>query len=550
MAKGTASSAANGAGKTTAGKTTRKSAGTTLKPVKKPASMSLKPVIKKAADPAQKPAQTQDQKQAPTLTPAQSPPGQPSAEQIAVWKSIPQDKKTALREREAARVFALAVEHHQKREFTDAVQNYGKSLLLNPKEADTYNNMGVALRSLGKLEAAVACYRRSIVLRPNNAGAYSNLGNALRDLGRLQLAVAAHQQALKLAPEGQESYYNMGLALRDLGQNDQALAAFERTLSFNENHADCRWDRALTLLLKGNFIDGFTEYDWRWKLERSPPRGYAEPEWDGSELKGKTLLVHQEQGFGDMIQFARYIPMIKEKGGTIVLETQPELSRLFSTLPGVDKVVNLGSPLPKFDFFIPMMSLAKIFKTTAGSVPAKIPYLTPPDLHAVQLPASMERQAQVGIVWAGKPTHKNDKNRSCQFTDFIELLGTPGVIVYSLQKGPRERDITDNNCEALVLNLGGQLGDFADTAAAIQQLDLIITVDTSVAHLAGALGKPVWVLIPYAPDWRWMTGTDTSPWYPNMRLFRQKRYGEWDAVFSEVRRALGKELDNGALPTK
>ena len=469
-------------------------------------------------------------------------PGIPTPEQVAVWQALPADQKTALREREASRIFGLAVEHHQKGELTEAVKNYGKSLLLNPKVADTYNNMGVALRALGKLEAAVACYRRGIVLRPNNTGVYSNMGNALRELGRLQLAVAAHQQAIKLAPESPEAYYNLGLVLRDLGQINQALAAFERTLGYNPDHADCRWDRALTLLLRGDFLPGFEQYDWRWKLERSPPRGYSEPEWDGSDLKGKTLLIHQEQGFGDMIQFARYIPMVKAKGGTVVVEVQPELSRLFSTLPGVDKVINRGSPLPKFDFFVPMMSLAKVFATTKETVPVDIPYLTAPDKLGVQLPASLERQRNIGIVWAGKPTHQNDKNRSCQFSHFIELLGMPGVTVYSLQKGPREADIVDAGCEALVLNLGSRLNDFADTAAVIQQLDMVITIDTSVAHLAGALGKPVWVVLPFAPDWRWMTDIDTSPWYPSMRLFRQKKQGDWDAVFVEVRKALREEL--------
>jgi len=513
MAKGTSKSATRGK--------PRRSAGTTLKPARKEVSATLKPASESTPSSAS---------------------GRPTPEQIAAWKSLPKDQKTALREREAARVFGLAVEHHQKGNLAEAVDSYGKSLLLNPKVADAYNNMGVALRALGKLEAAVACYRRCLVLRPNNAGAHSNLGNALRELGRLQLAVAAHQQAIKLSPESHDSYYNLGLALRDLGQINQALAAFERTLGHNPGHADCRWDRALTLLLRGDFLPGFEQYDWRWKLDRSPPRGFAEPEWDGSDLGGKTLLIHQEQGFGDMIQFARYIPMVKAKGATVVLEVQPELSRLFSTLPGIDKVINRGSPLPKFDFFVPMMSLAKIFATTKDTVPADIPYLTPPDMHAVQLPASMERQRQVGIVWAGKPTHQNDKNRSCRFTDFIELLGVPGVTVYSLQKGPREDDISDNGCDALVLNLGNRLNDFADTAAVIQQLDIVITVDTSVAHLAGALGKPVWVLIPFAPDWRWMTDSDTSPWYPTMRLFRQKIHGDWDSVFVSVRRALREEL--------
>jgi len=468
--------------------------------------------------------------------------GSPTAKQLAAWKALPVQQKTALREREAQRLLANAVEFHQKGDLTAAVDSYGKSLLLNSKNPDVYNNMGVALRVLGKLEAAVACYRRCLVLRPNNAGVYSNMGNALRELGRLQLSVASHQQAIKLAPESAEAYYNLGLALRDLGQVDQALAAFERTLGYNANHADCRWDRALTLLLKGDFLRGFDEYDWRWKLDRSPPRGFTQPIWDGSELKGKTVLIHQEQGFGDMIQFARYIPMIKEKGGIVVVEVQPELSRLFSTIPGVDKVINRGSPLPKFDFYIPMLTLAKVFATTIETIPSTLPYLKAPDMHAVQLPASMDNQRQIGIVWAGKPTHKNDKNRSCDFTHFIELLGIPGTSVYSLQKGDRQADIAKHGCEALVQSLGDRLGDFADTAAIISQLDMVITVDTSVAHLAGALGKPAWVVIPFAPDWRWMMNSTETPWYPSMRLFRQKKPGDWQTVFAELRGALRIEL--------
>jgi len=488
-------------------------------------------------------------------TPQPAPATAPTPDQLALWKALPDPQKLALRDREAARIFNLAVDQHRKGELADAVRNYGSSLLLNPKNPDAYNNMGVALRVLGKLEAAIACYRRCLVLRPDNAGVYSNMGNALRELGRLNLAVAAHQHALKLAPKSPEAYYNLGLALRDLGQITQALAAFERTLSYNPEHADCRWDRALTLLLKGEFLPGFQQYDWRWQLGRSPPRGLIGPEWDGSELKGKTLLIHQEQGFGDMIQFARYIPLAKARGGTIVVEVQPELSRLFATLPGIDKIINRGSPLPKYDYFVPMMSLAKVFATTIDTVPAETPYLAPPDMHAVQLPASLDQQFQIGIVWAGKSSHQNDKNRSCGFERFIELLGVPGVTVHSLQKGPRESDIVAAGCGALVNGLGSRLGDFADTACVIQQLDLVITVDTAVAHLAGALGKPVWVLLPFAPDWRWMTDRDSSPWYPDMRLFRQQKPGDWDKVFSNLRHALLEQLghrtdDTGASATR
>lgn len=476
--------------------------------------------------------------------PAPQPPvaSGPTEQQLAAWQSLPQEQKLALREREAARIFNLAIEHHQKGELDLAIESYGKSLLLNPKVPDVYNNMGVALRSAGKLDAAVACYRRCLVLRPNHPGVYSNMGNAYRDLGRLQLSVASHQQAVKLDSQNSEAYYNLGLALRDLGHAAQSLAAFETALRLNPDHPECRWDRSLTLLGMGDLQRGFEEYEWRWKLDRSPPRVLDKPVWDGSPLKGKTLLIQQEQGIGDMIQFARYIPMVKERVSTVVVEAQPELARLMSTVPGADKVINRGSALPKFDFYVPMMTLARLFETTSATIPTGIPYLNPPEGQSVQLPASLDNQRQIGIAWAGRPTHQNDKNRSCSFKQFIELLGIPGVTIYSLQKGGREADIKENGCEALVTDMASRLNDFADTAALINQLDLIITVDTSVAHLAGALGKPVWVVIPFAADWRWGLESEETPWYPSMRLFRQRQPGNWDQVFRDVRKALRTEL--------
>lgn len=469
-------------------------------------------------------------------------PTHPTPKQVAAWQALPTEQKLALREREAARIFNLGIEHHRKGEMGEAIDAYGKSLILNPKVPDVYNNMGAALRATGKLEAAVACYRRCLVLRPNHPGIYSNIGNAYRELGRLQLSIASHQQAVKRDPRNPETYYNLGLALRDLGQMSQALAAFETALRLKPDHPDCRWDRSLTLLTMGDFKRGFEEYEWRWKLERSPPRTLDKPLWDGSALKGKTLLIQQEQGNGDMMQFARYIPLVKERVGTVVIETQPELSRLMSTLPGADKVINRGSALPKFDAYIPMMSLARIYETTQETIPKSVPYLSPPEGLSAQLPASMDNQHQIGIAWAGRPTHKNDKNRSCDFKNFIELLGIPGVNVFSLQKGGREADIRENGCASLVVDMSTRLNDFADTAALIEQLDLVITVDTAVAHLAGALGKPVWVVLPFVGDWRWMQKTTESPWYPTMRLFRQSQPGNWAEVFNEVRRALHDDL--------
>ncbi len=489
-----------------------------------------------------KPAKKAEQP-APTSEPEDMPVG-PTPEQVAAWRALSQEERRALREREAARIFSEAAGAHQGGDLDAAIDGYNRSLFLNATIPDVYNNLGVALRSQGKLEASVACYRRSLVLRPGSASVYSNMGNALREMGRLQTSVAAHQQAIKLAPANPEAYYNLGLTLRDLGQVDQALACFGKTISLRADHVDCHWDRALTLLTKGDYGPGFTEYEWRWRLDRSPPRGYSQPEWVGEALKGKTLLVHQEQGFGDMLQFARYLPMLKERtgGATIVLEVQPELARLFSGIQGVDKVIDRGASLPKFDAYVPMMSLARIFGTTLETIPSDGAYLKAPEMETLKLPPSLDKQFRVGIAWAGRPTHKNDANRSCDFTQFVELLGIPGITVYSLQKGPREADIKTFGCEGLIMNLAPRLRDFADTAAVLEQLDLVITVDTAVGHLAGALGKPTWVAVPFAPDWRWQLDADTTPWYPKHRLFRQAEPGGWNGVFSGIRKALREEL--------
>ncbi len=466
-------------------------------------------------------------------------------DKLEIWRSLPEEQKAALRERESVRLFRRAAELHREGDLKAAVEAYGKSLLLSPAQPDVYNNMGVALRALGKLEAAVACYRRALVLKPNNSGVYSNMGNALRELGRLEVAQASHQQAVRLAPRSTEAYYNLGLVLRDLGQTEAALSCLDKALSLDENHVDCQWDRALTLLEMGRLKEGFAAYESRWNLDRSPPRDFDKPRWDGAELGGKTVLVHHEQGFGDMIQFARYLKMIKARGGNVVVELQPELARLIGGVEGVDKVINRGQPLPPFDFYAPMMSLPAIFGTDAETIPADVPYIDATDPGAVQLPPAMERIKRVGIVWAGRPTHRNDKNRSAGFKHFIEILGLPGVSVFSLQKGPASGDIAEYGCEALVTDLGGRLRDFSDSAAVVKQLDLVITVDTALAHLAGAMNVPVWVAVPFSPDWRWMRGTDTSPWYPSMRLFRQKRPAGWDGVFSDIRRALRDEIAEG-----
>lgn len=446
--------------------------------------------------------------------------------------------KVGLREREAVRVFAVASDFHRRGRLDEAIRGYARALSLNPRLADAYNNIGVALRTQGKLEAAIACYQRSLVLRPNTSSTYSNLGNALRELGRLEAAAASMQQAIRLAPDGPEPLYNLGLVLRDMGQDEKALTCFETVLKMRPDHVECHWDRALLLLLRGDFPRGFEEYEWRWKLKRSPPRGFRQPVWDGRPFQGKTVLLHQEQGFGDMIQFARYIPIVKKLGGRVMVECQGEIARLVATVEGIDQVIVRGSPLPPFDMYAPMLSLPRILKTTKEAIPAAVPYVKPPELSTIPLPVGGQQQLRIGISWAGRPTHRNDRNRSCGIEHFVELMGMPGTVFFSLQKGDRAQDLRDKASEALVMDVGRRLEDFADTASVVQQLDLVITVDTALAHLAGALGKPAWVAIPFVGDWRWMREGETTPWYPSMRLFRQKTRGDWNSTFNEMRRAL------------
>ncbi len=448
-----------------------------------------------------------------------------------------EDLPASLREKEASRIFAFAIERHREGNLEEAVRGYGRTLALNPGLADAYNNLGVALRAQGKFAAAVAAYRRSLVQRPDNPGALSNMGNALRGAGRLHEAREVHRKAVELAPDSVEALYNFGLVFRDLGEENEALSYFERVVEMNPDYIDGRWDRALMYLRLGDFEKGFEEYEWRWRLERSPPREFPVPRWDGSDIEGRTILVHQEQGFGDMINFVRYVPLLKARGAQVVVECQAELARLFAMIPDVDCVTVAGTPIPDVDVHIPMLSLMQIFGTTLETIPADVPYLTAPEVHSLHLPAPLGH-LKVGIAWAGKPTHTNDRNRSINLQHFVDLTGIGGITFYSLQKGPTAAHLRDQACEALIVDLAGRIQDFADTASVIAQLDLVITADTAVAHLAGAMGCPVWVALPFVGDWRWLSNRDDNPWYPTLRLFRQGVPGDWEGVFNRLRNAL------------
>ena len=444
--------------------------------------------------------------------------------------------RVALRDREAARVFALATDLHRRGEHDQAVLAYSRALALDGSNPDIYNNLGVCLRAQGKLAAASACYRRALVLKPNDAGILSNLGNAHRDMLDLRSAIACLSKAVRNAPQSPEAVYNLGLALRDAGDNPKAITCFESALAMRKDYAACHVDYGASLMLKGNLAKGYEEYEWRDKLTAA--RKPEQPRWDGSDLNGKTILIQQEGGMGDVIQFLRYLPAVKDKNANIIVECHGALARLIATAKGVDKVVIADSPLPRFDVYAPIMSLPHILGTPDELRSSAIPYLTPPELHSIQLPPANGRQTRVGFCWAPGRPRAGAPDRSCPVSKIIELLAIPGIVAFSLQMGAHAEDLKAESCDALMPDVGSRLTDLADLAAAIEQLDLVICVDSAVAHVAGALGKPVWLMVPFAPGWQWHTEGDISAWYPSMRLFRQSQPSSWDGVFEKLHEAL------------
>jgi len=441
-------------------------------------------------------------------------------------------------------VFLAAIKAHSAKKYNEAINHYTMALSLLPDDPVLLTNLGVALRAQDRFKASEACYRRAIAVKPDSPGAYSNLGNVLRRLGRLKEAVACHRRAVELDRKFIDAYYNLGLVLQDMGKLDEAIRLFNHCLKFKPGDDRINWDKSLAQLAKGDFVNGFELYEYRWKREEITARHFRQPLWDGSSLKDKTIFVYSEQGFGDTLNFCRYLPLVAETGGKVVFECQPELLSLLEGMDGVHKVIAGGDRIPDFDVQIPLISLPRIFQHDIDSIPRQCPYIKPPGDAGFPVHVPQGTKFKVGIVWAGKPTHKNDHNRSVSIENFLPLASIPGVTLYSLQKGPETAQREESGCGFLVRELGSGCEDFADTAKIMAQLDLIITVDTSVAHLAGALNLPVWVAIPYNPDWRWMRKRKDSPWYPSMTLFRQKNPGDWTPVFNKILSELKRKINS------
>ncbi|MBB3268520.1 hypothetical protein FHW79_006195 [Azospirillum sp. OGB3] len=418
-------------------------------------------------------------------------------------------------------------------------------LAANPRDGGAWSMLGHLLRRVGKLDGAIACHRRGLEFAPENPSIWSNLGNALVEAGRFDEALAAHAEALRLEPLAPAFLFNSAVALRKAGRFKDTLAMIERAAAGGTATPELRWERALARLQIGDYVHGFTDYEARRGLASYHGRPPSERAWNGGSLDGRSLFLFTEQGFGDAILAARYMPLVRERGGRVLYECHPELRRVLSGV-GVDSVLQPGSPPPAFDVEASQMSLPGLFGTTPASIPPPVT-LTVPDSSrekaAHRLGAREPGTLRVGIVWSGRVTFADNGRRATSLARFLRFAEVPGVRLYSLQKGPPEAELADSGVAGhLVTPLGPELDDFADTAAMLEQLDLVIMTDSSVAHLAGSLGTPVWNLVQYVPYWIYGFSGDRTPWYPTMRLFRQGPDQDWEPVFGRAADALRDEV--------
>jgi tetratricopeptide (TPR) repeat protein len=420
----------------------------------------------------------------------------------------------------------------------DALTAFDAALVLAPAFPGARANRGNALAALGRFEEALAQYDAVLAVMPAHAETYLNRGSALMGLARAAEAVAAFDRALALRPDYVRAHIGRGAARQALNQQHEALADFERAIALDKSNADAHHNAALAHLTLGDYRRGFEQYEWRWQRSGMPARrrSFGKPLWLGEyPLARKRILVAAEQGLGDCIQFARYVPMLAASGATVVLEAPPPLLSLLARLDGVAEVVARGDALPAFDVYCPAGSLPRALRTEVSTIPAEIPYLRASEERIANWRDRIERlpTPRIAVVWSGSADHANDRNRSMALRQMAPLLALKAGFV-SVQRDLRAADAEELTRQPALTHVGDALNDFDDTAAVLALVDLIITVDTSVAHLAGALGRPTFVLVPFCPDWRWMLARADSPWYPTLRLFRQPAAGDWESVIARV----------------
>jgi tetratricopeptide (TPR) repeat protein len=429
----------------------------------------------------------------------------------------------------------------------EAIKSYKQAITLKQNYTNAYVNLGTALQEHGKFNEAIASYRQALSFKPDYVEAHNNLGNALKEQGKLDEAIASYRQALSFKPDHAEAHNNLGATLQEQGKLAEAIASYDRAIVLKSDYVEAHINKSFALLLTENFEQGWQEYEWRLRAKNRFYPVLKQPRWDGSPLNGRSILVHAEQGLGDIIQFIRYLPLVHAQASYVIFKCQQDLFRLLQNCKGFDEIME-QTPSSKsavqFDVHIPLLSLPGIFGTTLDSMPSNSSYITadPKLVTQWQMRIGHNEDFKIGIVWAGNPKNRWGRKRSCSLAYFAPLADTPGLTFYSLQKGPASTEAFNPPKNMKLINLENELNDFTDTAAIIANLDLVISVDTAVAHLTGSLGKPLWNLLYFSPDWRWLQNRDDSPWYPSMRLFRQTRPNDWVGVFEQVKKALNSHL--------
>jgi len=421
-----------------------------------------------------------------------------------------------------------------------AERDYRRAIALDPKYAIAHYNLGLTLRGQDRLDEAVASYRRAVELKPDYAKAYYNLANVLREQMNYADAQNAYRAAIQIDPKYVEAWNNFGQMLAGQRRIDEAVDAYSRAIELRPDHASSHMNRAMIRLMRGDYEQGWAEYEWRWKTPQLArgARTFPQPLWDGAELNGKTILLWAEQGLGDAIQFVRYAPLVNARGAArVVIECQAPVVSLLQTVRGVDQVIARGETLPSFDVHAPMLSLPRLLGTTVQTVPGDVPYLRADSVrveHWSGRIAPHRRARNIGLVWAGNPSHVHDRSRSAPLAELRGLGEASDFQFFSLQKGASATELSAAVPELNLIDVSQDLNDFSDTAAAMQNLDAVVSVCTAVAHLAGALAKPVILMLFYAGEWRWLVGRQDSPWYPTMRIVQQERPGDWPGVAARV----------------
>jgi tetratricopeptide (TPR) repeat protein len=489
----------------------------------------------------------------------------------------------------------------QQGQLSDATASFARAVELRPGDPSFHNNLGNGFTMRGMTEEAIASFRRALALKPDYAEAYTNLGTLLQTEGKVDDALDCYRQALSSQPGYAPAHNNIGTALEQVGKLTEAFDCYSRATELEPDNALAHRNRAMLLLLRGDFRQGWSEFEWRWKTDQPRARNFHQPPWEGEPVAGRTILLHAEQGLGDTLQFIRYVPLVKaltrgpaskgEGGGAVIVECQKALCRLLSRCGGIDRLVARGDELPEFDVHAPLLSLPRTFGTTLENIPAAVPYLFADPalveqwrqrLDAIRGEGSGNRDRGtgnrghgsvpvivtdpltqqpathhsppllIGINWCGRQNMPGARKRDVPVEFFAELAQVPGVRLISLQKDTEGRDrLTGRDAlagtaDATIIDFGDELdaahGAFMDTAAIMMNLDLVISSDTSIPHLAGALGVPVWVALPFVPDWRWLLERTDTPWYPTMRLFRQPSRGDWAGAFRQIEAALRERL--------